>query len=288
MLKIKILKKKAIDEELSDAEKAQLGTQKKTYKYASGEEYEKLRPYLVDKSAKRNPKLDRELTAYTPGETVALLKNPKIQDWFKKVSTFKVPDKYGLVVFVGCAATKPWGMSCVKGDFYPYYNQIRADVQAGRMKPLYFVTLSEPLGIVPEEYWGDEPEKLFPQYDNPGLFNDTVLQSGMTTKAWEKSPLGSKREMPFDKKSFDEAIKILGGVVGQFVKNNSDHQFISFVEHADKSASTHSLMLDVAQQMSGVQIPRNPKKAAVGRSGSIQDVGSYTRSKLPPEYSTKS
>jgi hypothetical protein len=282
MIKIKI---KTKIYEVSDKERAQMGTQKGKYPYVSPEEYSKLRPYLVGKSQKRNKELDPELTAYTPGETIDLLKHPKIQAWFKRMKTFKIPDQYGLVIFVGCAATKPWGFSCVKGDFYPYYNQIRKEVQDGKMKPIYFVTLSEPLGVVPQDLWGDNPQDYFPQYDNPGLFKDTPLQTGMMTKDWEKSPLGSKREMPFDDEAYEKAIEELGHVIGEFINNNKNHQYISFVEHADsKKISSHSHMLDIAQQVSGIDIPRNPKKAAVGRSKTGPDVATYMKSKLPPEY----
>ncbi len=168
MLKITI-HKTDIEESLSDSEKEQFGTTKKTYNYTTEEEWEKLRPYLVKKSQKRNPNLNTELTAYTPGETENLLKHSIIQEWFQKVRHFKVPEKYKTIVFVGGAASKPWGMQNSKGDFYPFYNSIRKDVQLGKIRPVYFATISEPLGIVPEDFWGDEPSNVFPQYDNPGL-----------------------------------------------------------------------------------------------------------------------
>lgn len=277
-----ILKSQLSETKLSPEEEEQLGTRKKTYDYVSKEDYaDKLRPYLVARSKKRNPALDDQLTAYTPGETLELIMNsPKIKEWFEKMRNFKIPEGYGTVILVSCAATKPWGMSCNKGDFYPYYNKIRQDVRDGKIKPVYFVTISEPLGAVPEDFWGDDPAKLFPQYDNPGLFNDTVLQSGMMTKDWEKSPLGQKREMPFGKESFDKAIQILGTELGNFLRNNSAHNFVSFVEQADGTKSTHSRMLDIAEKVSGTPIERNPKKPGVGRQAVNKDVGSYMRNKL--------
>jgi hypothetical protein len=277
-----LLKSQLSETKLSPEEEGQLGTKKKTYDYVSKEDYaNKLRPYLVSRSKKRNPALDDQLTAYTPGETLELIMNsPKIKEWFEKMRNFKIPEGYGTVILVSCAATKPWGMSCNKGDFYPYYNKIRQDVRDGKIKPVYFVTISEPLGAVPEDFWGDDPAKLFPQYDNPGLFNDTVLQSGMMTKDWEKSPLGQKREMPFGKESFDKAIQILGTELGNFLRNNSAHNFVSFVEQADGTKSTHSRMLDIAEKVSGTPIERNPKKPGVGRQAVNKDVGSYMRNKL--------
>lgn len=272
--------------EVSDKEIAQMGTKKKTYPYVSPSEYEILRPHLVSKSLKRNPNLDPELTAYTPGETIKLFSHPKIQDWFKLMSSFKIPKKYdmahgGLVILVSCAATKPWGFGCKRGDFYKYYNEIRRDAQSGKTRPVYFVTISEPLGVVPEDYWGDNPDKIFPQYDNPGLFKDTSLQSGMTTKAWAKSPLKSKREMPFDDEAFNVSIQTLGKEIANFVKRHKGYEFVSFVEHADAtSKSTHSSMLDVAQNILGYEIPRNPKKSKVGRKKTDGTVADYMRRKL--------
>lgn len=270
-------------QEVSDFEKSQMGKQKGKYPYVSKKEWEELRPYLVTKSQSRAVKggmeLDPTMTAYTPGETLDLLKHPKVKSWFKKMESFKIPDKYSLVILVACAASKPWGFSCVKGDFYPFYNQIRQEVQSGEIKPIYFVTLSEPLGVVPEDFWGDDPANIFPQYDNPGLFKDTPLQSGMMTKDWGKSPLGSKREMPFDDQAYEKAIRKLGTVIGRFISNNSNHQFVSFVEHANpKKMSSHSKMLDVAEQVSGIEIPRNPKKPEVGRQK--QDLVQYMKSRI--------
>jgi predicted RNA-binding protein len=258
--------------EVSDFEKDQMGTIKKskngkelTYNYVSQEEWPALREYLVKKSLKNNPSLDPELTAYTPGETLKLLDHPKIKAWFKKMINFRIPDKYGLVILVACAASKPWGQGC-KGEFYPSYNQIRKEEElktGEESKPSYFVTISEPLGVVPQDFWND-----FPQYDNPGLFKDTAQQSGMETKDWAESPLQSKikREMPFDDNAFNRCIEILGIVIGKFIKNNPNHEYISLVEQVNpKKISTHSKMLDIAQAYAKKSILRNPKKPKEGR-----------------------
>lgn len=57
-----------------------MGKQKGKYPYVSEKEYEELRPYLVTKSQSRAAKgkmeLDPSMTAYTPGETLDLLKHP--------------------------------------------------------------------------------------------------------------------------------------------------------------------------------------------------------------------
>lgn len=268
--------------ELDDEERMQLGTKKKTYDYVTDEEYRKLRPYLQSRSQKKNKLLDPELTAYTPGETLELMtKNQKVVEWLENMRNFKVPPEYDTVIFVGCAATKPWGHTQTRGEFYPFYNKIRKDVKDGKIRPVYFVTISEPLAIVPEDWWGDSEDKLFPQYDNPGLFDDIMKRTGMMTKDWSRSPIGTKKELPFGKTSFEKSINLLGGVIADFITNNSDKNFVSFVEQADGTKSTHSRMLDVAEKKAGRKIPRYTKKEAVGRrKGEDRDVGKMMRAKL--------
>ena len=209
--------------EVSEIELEQMGTPKGKYPYISKNEYEKLRPFLVSKSQKRATKnkveLNPDMTAYTPGETLKLLNHSNVQNWFKKMRRFKIPDNYKIVIFVPCAATKPWGFSC-KSDFYKGYNELRQQVISGTIEPIYFVTVSEPLGVVPEDFWGDDLNKLFPQYDNPGLFKDTVLQTGLLTRDWSKSPIKTKREMPYDQLAAQQSIEILGAEIGKFLINN--------------------------------------------------------------------
>lgn len=248
---------------LSDIEKAMLGKTKigksgkpSQYQHPSPEEWDALRPFLVQKSQKRNPNLNPELTAYTPGETLSLLDHPEIIKWFKKVMKYKVPDSYDTIVLVPCAASKPWGQSC-SSEFYKAYHQIKNDPQ---YKNMYFATVSEPLGIVPQDMWED-----FPQYDNPGLFDDTAMQSGLMTKDWQKTPIKTKRVMPFDQEAYHQSIDKLSEVIAKFLQNNQNKKVIAFVDHPDGSLSTHGDMLNKASELSGVPIKRFSKKEKSGR-----------------------
>ncbi len=75
--------------ELSELEKSQLGQPKpgSKFPYVSQDKWDEFRKYLLDKSLKSNPKLDKDLTAYTPGETVNLLNHPKIKAWMDKMKS---------------------------------------------------------------------------------------------------------------------------------------------------------------------------------------------------------
>lgn len=108
--------------------------------------------------------------------------------------------------------------------------------------------MSEPLGVVPENFWGS-----FPQYDNPGLFSEDTMRSGIMTAEWPLLGFREKRILPFDPNAYRLAIHELGNVIGKFIRANSKKNFISFVEDFD-GKSTHSDMLDSADDFLGREI----------------------------------
>lgn len=226
---------------LSDFERAQLGTPRggtSSRNYMSEDDWVVVRDYHLRHALKRNPGTNPELCAYTPGETLKLLSNPIIRNWFKTVETFVIPPDKEKVVFVSCAANKRWGKT-TNAKEYKCYNMIR-----GENSKIYWVTISEPLGIIPEDYWD-----TFPLYDNPGLFEDLGL-AGIKTEIW-KTLFGKESSFyyPFDKDAKKECINILGNVIKKFYdlnkKINPNLEFISAVELSSEK-STHSEMLDVA------------------------------------------
>jgi hypothetical protein len=230
-------------ETLSDGEKAQ------SYKKLSATEVEQLsqpgyvpyelwptfRRFLVDRSLASNSQLDVNLTAYTPGETIHLLNHPEIQKWHSDMINYNVPDEFDKVIFVPCAKTKPWENAC--RGLYKDYNKLKNE-----HTNIFFVTISEPLGIVPQTMWGS-----FPQYDNPGLFTDTVQRSGGLFTRDFKRLFNSDKQMkvPFDPSAYKKSISILGGIIKKFIDNNPDKEYMSFVAD-QKGVSTHSDMLATA------------------------------------------
>ena len=222
---------------LSDVEKAQLGTGN----FISAEDWPRFRKYMLTKSIASNPSTNPDLCAYTPGETLHLLKNSIIQKWHSEVVNHRVPDTYDTIILVPCAKTKPWENAC--RGIYKSYNQLK-----NKYGNLYFVTISEPLGIVPMDLWKD-----FPQYDNPGLFSDPVQRSGLYTSDWKRLFGVDKRlQTPFDPAIQKICLNVLGKVVDKFLENNSDKKTVSFVEDF-KSKGTHSQMLDVSGKLNPEQ-----------------------------------
>ena len=237
---------------LSEKEVDQLGTAHPSsqFDFIDKDRWEQLRDKLVSKKPSRSYietdtfKYDPELTAYTPGEALALLENPKIKKWFEKIESFKIPEEYKHIILVPCAASKPWGVSCPStGKYYKAYHDIKAKLLEDNVKA-YWVTISEPLGIVPEDMWDS-----FPGYDVPGLFKDpSSRMSGMTTKQWNDM-FGEKFSPPFDQDAYDGAIKRLGEVISNFIANNTspDRRWISFVKGTKGKVTTHTDMIQEAK-----------------------------------------
>lgn len=236
---------------LSQKELDQLGEENpnSSFKYIDKDRWSQLRESLVSKKPSRSYietdtfTYDPELTAYTPGETLSLLDNPKIKNWFSKIEEFKIPDEYKHVILVPCAASKPWGVSCPSsGKYYKAYHDIKRSLNESGAKA-YWVTISEPLGIVPEDMWDS-----FPGYDVPGLFKDpSSRMSGMTTKDWNEM-FGEKMSPPFDSSAYSEAIRRLGEVISTFIENNiiEGRRWISFVKGTKGKVTTHTEMISEA------------------------------------------
>jgi hypothetical protein len=227
---------------LSAPERAQLGTTKNAVPYLDAAGWTAFRERLVAKSAKRNPGFfDPALAAYTPGETEALLDQPAIAAWHDRMRAFRVPADYQGIMLVPCAASKPWRdhPNMHKSKLYQAYNRLIAKMDAGELPRLYLLTVSEPLGIVPQDQWN-----AFPAYDNPGLFRDDFLRTGMVKTDWTQGEWGQRYRLPFDEAAYTRCIDRLAAVIGTVLQHNP-LPVLSFVDDPGM-ATTHGHMLDVA------------------------------------------
>lgn len=270
-------------ERLSATEQAQLGQPvggRSKFRYVPLEHWGAVRDYMLAASRKAAVKngtaeeLPARMTAYTPGETLALLDEPEVRAWHRTVRRHELPltDARGRpierLVFVPCAKTKPWD-TATRG-LYGAYNAVRARVASGELPATTFVTISEPLGIVPEADWG-----RFPQYDNPGLFRDEYMRcGGIMTADWPRvTPAKEKFIVPFDPAAYTTAVDRLADVIADFLATNAPRfphaQWISVVGDLHGELSTHTDMLTRALARCGAQAPAiaaHPKKAAARRA----------------------
>jgi hypothetical protein len=247
---------------LSSTERKQLGnssSSKSKFDFVPEDLWPSVRDWMMRRSFALNPMLkDPNMTAYTPGETLELLRHPLIKAWHSKVSSFKIPDEFNVIAFVPCAKTKPWA-GATKG-IYKSYNKIKDEYDN-----VYVVTVSEPLGVVPMEHWG-----TFPQYDNPGLFKDPAMRSDTFTRDWEV--FGQKYIVPFDTGAYDKSIKILSDVISSFLQTNKrdDRKVVSFVQDQGRTVGTHTDMLN---RLSGdVQLPKDHRFLKRGCSREMPDI----------------
>ncbi len=258
-------------QELSKHEREQLGKPKpgSIFQYITEEEWNVLREILVEKSLSSNKYLkDPSMVAYTPGETYKLLHHPEVTAWHQAVETFQVPPEYDTIILVPCAKTKPWDeKNSRKSLSYRAYHEVIRQSEQGTIPPVYFATISEPLGIVPQEMWGD-----FLQYDNPGLFSEDYLRTGFLPEDW-KAVIGERRVLPFDKDLYGKSIALLGEVIASFIVNNSQNRrILSFVDALPGQKSTHEDMLDWALAeiselgISGINLQRFTKKRVARES----------------------
>lgn len=295
-LKISCILKKVADEDdfreeleesfepqLSEVELNQLGKKKPNalgVKWTPREVYDNFRERLLKRRQKGIERVQRlypeealpgqtlesDMVLVTPGETeYALKNNPKILNWFEKMKNFKIPEQYKLVVLVPCAASKPWGRLTAPGAgryYRGYWDAIERLEESKRDELVYWVTISEPLGVIPQDHWND-----FPIYDNPGLFKDPAMQSGLEKQKWVRL-YGQKYFLPFDDDAQRESIKILGNVISNFIENNQSpgRSWLSLVGRAKPGGrkTTHTEMLDDAVkflQQGGcdIDLTRRPK-----------------------------
>lgn len=223
-----------------------------------------LRYIMWKRSSENIQGLKETMTAYTPSETVHLIKSAPVQNWFKKMRDFKLPENVEKIVFVPCAKGKRWDKQSIKrfsSSTYRLYHEL-----IEQYPEIYFITISEPLSVVPQDHWMD-----FPLYDNPGLFEkDIPLQTDLWTKDWKTLEVDFKRNgkrfVPFGKKSKDIAIKMLADQMVAVMKNimqDREFEFISMVCDVNpKKKTTHSLILDQVVDKLGItclRLPKNPK-----------------------------
>lgn len=227
-----------------------------------------MRDMLGKKSLNSNPLLKNlDMTAYTPGETLILLEHPTVLAWYKEIAGFKVPENYKTLILVPCAKTKPWDAEHSKRSMlYKSYNRIIKMSLEGTIPPVYFATISEPLGIVPQARWGD-----FPQYDNPGLFKEDFMRTGLYNHQ-VKAFLGERKMLPFDREAYIKSINILGGVIYNFLKNNySGRKVLAFVDGVGGERTTHGDMLTTALKIMDIngllpKLERFPKRPGARQS----------------------
>jgi len=216
------------------------------------------RKELYEESQKhgKGVKILHELCAYTPKEVYHLLNNnSRVKNWFFIIGNHYYPNPSKKVLLLyPCSTVKPFW----KSRLYKALNKTLEEFSKYR-KYIHLVTISEPFGLIPEEFYGEKGENYNwddEWYDVPGLF-----------EWWVK-----KHKLPYEKEYLEKSIEIIAKNVSKYLykTKNVYKERIAFVRTYSSSLKqkddhTHRRIIEAASKISGVKVKILPPKRIVKR-----------------------
>ena len=202
--------------------------------------------------------IKRSLCFYDPKDVYnALTTNSEVVRWLKFISNHYLPpsDKKIMLVYP-CSNKKPYH----KSRSYKILSKT-LEALGDKNKYVHLVTISEPFGLVPEEYyekktrWHDWKNEW---YDCPGLF-----------EWW-----CNKYNQNFSKEYLDKCIEILAIHIANFFKKadsrNCYSKIVAFVrtytsQLKEKDDHTHRRIIERAAQIAKVSVEILPDKKLVSK-----------------------
>jgi len=204
----------------------------------------------VSKKLGVSVQINEKLCLYNPEEVYrALVSNQTIIKWLKFISNHYIPPGKEILLIYPCSAVKPYHKS---RSYKILFNTLE---KLGNQKTnIHLVTISEPFGIIPEEFY----DQFSSWYDCPGLF------------PWWCNRYGQ----PYNEKKAMECIDILAHYIACFLrkamKMGTYKHIIGFVRTYSSSLRVHSglthrLMLEKASKIAGVSVELHPSADLVRR-----------------------
>lgn len=191
------------------------------------------------------------LCFYNPQEVyMALTSNDEVRKWLEFISNHYTPPKAKILLIYPCSTEKPYHESRSYRMLFSTLSKL-----GERRKDVHVVTVSEPFGLVPEEFYGKNNgwhdwENSW--YDCPGLFG-----------WWCK-----KYGQPYSKDYLEKSIEILAKYVARFFIKAADSRIIAFVRTFSSSLEvrddhTHRRIVELAAEIAGVQVDILPPKELI-------------------------
>ena len=147
-----------------------------------------------------------ELVAFNPRQTLKLMKHPLIKSFQKYIMhEFTPKKKYKIAFIMPCDAYKPYTHDKTKSKLYKEVYKLT------KGKDIHIITLSDPLGVQPQEFHDFifDGQRIF--YDNIGLF-----------KTFNKF-----LNIEWDEENYNKCIKILTDWVSSyFIRNRNYYEKI--------------------------------------------------------------
>jgi archaeosine synthase len=209
----------------------------------------------ISRNRGRSVKIKRSLCFYSPHEVyIALTKNSEVTRWLEFISNHYIPFRAKVLLIYPCSAEKPYHKS-------RSYNRLFETLkELGELrKEVHVITISEPFGLVPEEFFGKKikwHDWKNSWYDCPGLFEWWCKRYGQ----------------PYEKEVADECIEILAFHIAQFLKKAKEQRcysrIIAFVRTYSsqleiKNDHTHRRIIELAAKLADVQVDMLPPKHIV-------------------------
>jgi len=202
-------------------------------------------------------KIDPSLCFYSTREALNCLRNnQKVKLWLNFVSNHYLPERSDILLIYPCSADKPYS----KSRSYIQLNKTLSRLREDRGR-IHAVTISEPFGLVPEEFhnkntrWHDWKNDW---YDCPGLF-----------EWWCK-----KYERPYSEEEADQCIEILAHNIALFLRKVKSKRrykkIVAFVRTFSSNLKetrdqTHRRIIERAAEISGVRVHLLPSRTLVSR-----------------------
>lgn len=179
----------------------------------------------------------------------ALINNLKVSDWLTFISNHYKPLHKKILLIYPCTATKPYSKS---RSYKALFKTL--SVLGEKREDIHLVTISEPFGLIPEEFQSGEDWN----YNCPGLFEWWCKRNGQT----------------FSKEKLDKCIEILSDYTAEFFKKAHRgeyyHKIVAFVrtytsQLEPKDDHTHRRIIDRAAKIAGITVDILPHKELVSK-----------------------
>lgn len=211
----------------------------------------------ISKKIGRGVTIKKSLCFYNPRDVYqGLKKNNDIRNWHRFMNQKFNPKKKKILLIYPCSTIKPYDKSRSYQQLYKNLDKLN-----GTRENLQIMTISEPFGLVPEEYYSK-----FNWYDCPGLFE------------WWCKRYGQE----FDKEYLDKSIEIIADNIGRSIKRaNKKRRYkkiIAFVRTFSsnlekKQDHTHRRMLELAAKKYNLNIEILPTKNQIKKL--VKNNGSF-------------
>jgi len=211
----------------------------------------------ISLSRAKGVRIERSLCLYNPREVyTALMSNKEVISWLEFISNHYVPPRAKVLLIYPCSAEKPYHESRSYKRLFSTLSKLGEE-----RKEVHVITISEPFGLVPEEFYGKNVvwhDWSNCWYDCPGLFEWWCKQHGQ----------------PFSKEYLDKCVQILASYVAKFLMKakamKSYSRMVAFVRTFSsnlqaKDDHTHRRIVESAAKIAKVAVDVLPTREVVSK-----------------------